>query len=311
MERNTHLMTEKLVHGVYAALLTPRRGDDSVDEAAFQSLLEFLLARGVSGFALNGATGEFCLTTPQHLRALFFVVHRTGSNPRILCGIGAAGAAGAIELGKIAAGEGAQAVLLPMPYFFPYRQEDLEAFVHTVAASVPLPILLYNLPSFTSGLDPETSCRLIREVPNVIGIKDSGESPVTLRLLTRQQIAACRMVGNDGLLVDALRERICDGVVSGVACVLPELIRAIFDERQDTNSARFARLSELLNDFRDQLGKAPVPWALKWIAEARGICNAVFSQPGAEVRRQLGRELKEWYREWQAKLAQIAIRVRE
>jgi 4-hydroxy-tetrahydrodipicolinate synthase len=175
-----------------------------------------------------------------------------------------------------------------------------------VAASVPLPVLLYNLPNFTSRLDPETSCRLISDVPNVVGIKDSGESTATLRLLSSRQIPACRLVGNDGMLVDALRERVCDGVVSGVACVLPELIRAIFDECEDTNSAQFTRLSELLDDFRDQLARAPVPWALKWIAEARGICSAAFSQPLAEMRRQQGRELTEWFRQWQTGLSSIA-----
>ncbi len=291
-------MTEKLVQGVYAALLSPRQVDDSIEENAFTRLLEFLLERGISSFALNGATGEFCLTEPQHLRALFSVVHRTCSSPRILCGIGAAGRARTIELAKIAAGEGARAVLLPMPYFFPYGQDDLEAFVHAVATSVSLPILLYNLPSFTSQLDAETSFRLIRDVPNVVGIKDSSESTATLRLLTDRQIPACRLVGNDGMLVEALRERVCDGVVSGVACVLPELIRAIFDEREDTRSARFAQLHAMLNAFIDQLTRLPVPWGLKWIAEARGICDAAFSQPVAEVRKQQGRELTEWFRQW-------------
>jgi len=290
-------MTEKLVQGVYAALLSPRRADDSVDEDAFTRLLEFLIERDISSFALNGATGEFCLTQPRHLRALFSVMHKICKNSRILCGIGAAGTAKAIELAKIAAGEGAQAVLLPMPYFFPYGQDDLEAFVHAVATSVPLPILLYNLPNFTSELEPETSCRLIRDVPNVVGIKDSGESTATLRLLTNRQIPACRLVGNDGMLVEALRERVCDGVVSGVACALPELIRAVFDGREDTSSARFAQLHEMLDAFIGQLTRLPIPWGLKWIAEARGICDAVFSQPVAEVRRKQGKELTEWFRQ--------------
>jgi 4-hydroxy-tetrahydrodipicolinate synthase len=104
------------------------------------------------------------------------------------------------------------------------------------------------------------------------------------------------MVGNDGMLVEALRERVCDGVVSGVACVLPELIRAIFDEREDTSGARFAQLNEMLGAFIDQVVRLPIPWALKWVAEARGICDAAFSQPVAEMRRQQGRELTEWFR---------------
>ena len=304
-------MTSPLVHGVYAALLSPRHPDDSIDEPALARLLEFLLERDVSGFALNGATGEFCLTAPRHLRTLFSVVHRIAGDAKILCGMGAAGTAGSIELAKIAAGEGAQAALLPMPYFFPYRQEDLEAFVEEVAASVELPILIYNLPEFTSGLDAETCCRLIRDVPNVLGIKESGQSLAALRQLTQLQIPSCRMVGNDGILADALRESVCDGVVSGVACVLPELIRAIFDERAQTASARFKQLCDLLDDFRQQIGRFPTPWALKWIAEARGICNATFSQPIASLRKQQSQELVEWFRQWQTRLSAIAVPVRQ
>jgi 4-hydroxy-tetrahydrodipicolinate synthase len=299
------------VHGVYAALLTPRYPDDSVDEPSFARLLEFLLERGISGFALNGATGEFCLTTPQHLRTLFSVLHRVAGNARVLCGIGAAGAAGAAELACIAAGEGAQAALLPMPYFFPYGQQDLAAFTRVVAESAELPVLLYNLPEFTSGLEAETSCRIIREMANVIGIKDSGQSLATLRELTGQKIPAYRMIGNDGLLIDALREDVCDGVVSGIACVLPELICAIFGERTRTGSARFTQLSTLLDEVRHQLAQFPVPWALKWIAEARGICNATFSQPVDDSRRQQGIEITKWYRRWEINLSAISGPVKQ
>jgi 4-hydroxy-tetrahydrodipicolinate synthase len=300
-------MKGPLVHGVYAALLSPRHPDDSIDEPALARLLEFLLERDIAGFTVNGATGELCLTTPRHLRTLFSVVHRIARDTKILCGIGTAGTAGTIELAKIAAGEGAQAALLPMPYFFPYEQQDLEVFVHEVAASVELPVMLYNLPEFTTRLDAETSCRIIRDVPNVIGIKDSGQSLATLRQLTEQKIPSCRIVGNDGILVGALLEGVCDGVVSGVACVLPELIRAIFDEQAHTASARFKQLSDLLDEVRQQLGRFPTPWALKWIAEARGVCNASFSQPVASLRKQQGRELMKWFRQWQEKLSAIDL----
>jgi 4-hydroxy-tetrahydrodipicolinate synthase len=305
MERIISLMTGPPVHGVYAAVLTPRHPDNSIDEPALTRLTEFLLEREISGFALNGATGEFCLSTPHHLKTLLSAVRRTASNAKILCGIGTAGTAGTIELAKIAAGEGAQAVLLPMPYFFPYGQEDLAAFAETVAASVSLPVLLYNLPEFTSALDPETSCGIIGSVPNVIGIKDSGRSLATLRQLTQHQISCSRMVGNDGILVDALREDVCDGVVSGVACVLPELIRDLFNERANTGGAHFQQLSQLLRAFRQQLAQFPTPWALKWIAEARGICSATFSQPVTGARREQGRKMIEWFHRWQAKLSAL------
>jgi 4-hydroxy-tetrahydrodipicolinate synthase len=298
-------MADKLVHGVYAAVLTQRDSSDSVDESSLRRLLDFHLERGISSFAVNGATGEFCLTTPSHLRTLLSVMRNAAPHARILCGIGGAGIASSLELAKIAAGEGAQAALLPMPYFFPYDQGDLEAFIQTVAASDNLPVLLYNLPEFTTALKAETSCRLIRDLPNVIGIKDSGRSLDTLRMLTSERIPSCRIVGNDGILADAIRERVCDGVVSGVACVLPELISALFAERDNPSGERFTELSGLLDDFRNRLARFPVPWGLKWIAEARGICTAAFSQTVSAERRQQGQEFIAWYREWEANLIEV------
>ena len=104
------------------------------------------------------------------------------------------------------------------------------------------------------------------------------------------------MVGNDGALADALREHVCDGVVSGVACVLPELICGLYAEREHAGSERFGQLSTLLDTFRSKLARFPTPWALKWIAEARGICTATFSQPVTEQRRHQSAELATWYR---------------
>lgn len=291
-------MPDKLVHGLYAALLTPRKSDDSVDETALAGLVEFLLARGLSSFVVNGATGEYCLTESQDLRTIFSVVHKVAPKAAILCGIGAAGIARTLELAAIATGEGARAALLPMPFFFPYQQNDLETFAHAVARQTELPLLLYNLPEFTSGLDAETSCRILRDVPNIVGIKDSGRSLDTLRQLAAEESTACRIVGNDGMLVDALRDGVCDGVISGIACVIPELLQAILDAAAREDEEGLGRLEVQLDIVREKLGSLPVPWGIKWIAESRGIFPARFSQPTSRERIEQGKELIAWCAKW-------------
>ena len=95
-------------------------------------------------------------------------------------------------------------------------------------------MLLYNLPQFTSGLSKETVRRLILEVPNIIGIKDSSGSLDILSDLTAHNVETCRIVGNDSALALALTQRVCDGVVSGVACALPETIQALYAEAERT-----------------------------------------------------------------------------
>ena len=287
-------MTNKLVYGVSAAVLTPRLADGSVDAPALRKLLEFLLGKGISSFALNGATGEFCITTPAQLRTLLSTAKEVaGDSAKILCGIGAADVAGSTLFSRIAQEAGVEGLLLPMPYFFPYQQDDLEQFSRSVAATVSLPILLYNLPQFTSGLQKGTVRTLISEVPNIIGIKDSSGSLEILGHLSEQGVDACRIVGDDSVLSAALHAEVCDGVVSGVACVAPELILAVYSEGKRGGPAARA-----LDELVAQLGAFPTPWGLKWIAQARAIVQATFPLPLSPARAAQGRQLEQWFQSW-------------
>lgn len=295
----------KLIQGVYAAVLTPRLADDSVDVIELRKLLEFLLLQGVKGFALNGATGEFCLTTPEHLEVLLTVAQEVCvGKASLLCGVGAAGIHGCLALTAIAEKHGVKALLLPTPYFFPYQQEDLAAFCRTVATATTLPILLYNLPQFTSGFDKDTVRNLIAEVPNIIGIKDSSGSLEILQHLTSHGVDACRIVGNDSALSPALLEGVCDGAVSGVACVLPEVVSSVYEKGLQGYGDAFLQDVSILNDFIAQLDRFPTPWGLKWAAEARGILTASFSQPLSSQRKGQAAALSVWVSHWQESTTQ-------
>jgi 4-hydroxy-tetrahydrodipicolinate synthase len=292
-------MTEKLVRGVSAAVLTPRLADGSVDAPSLRKLLEFLLDKGISSFALNGATGEFCITTPTQLRTLLATAKEVaGNSAEFLCGIGAPDGAGSIVFARIAQDADVKGLLLPMPYFFPYQQGDLEQFSRSVAATVSVPVLLYNLPQFTSGLQKETVHTLITEVPNIIGIKDSSGSLEILRHLSEHDVDACRIIGDDSVLSAALRAKVCDGVISGVACVVPELILALYSRGERNGAVEFTQATQALDELIRQLGAFPTPWGLKWIAQARGILQATFPLPNSPARVAQGRQLERWFQSW-------------
>lgn len=291
-------MTDKVVHGVYAALLTPRLKGDSVDVDSLTALIEFLVGKGISSFAVNGATGEYCLTTPDQLRTILSTIRQASNDTaNLLCGVGASGTALSIELAGIAQEANVKGLLLPMPYFFPYGQQDLESYCREVASNTSLPILLYNLPQFTSGLSKEIVRRLILDVPNIIGIKDSGGSVGILGHLTELGVEASRIVGNDSVLAAALVEGVCDGVVSGVACVLPELVTAQYHLSPTTNPAAFQKISAFMEEVIAQLNQLPTPWGLKWFAEARGVMQASFSQPQSGDRLATGHEMSAWLKQ--------------
>jgi dihydrodipicolinate synthase/N-acetylneuraminate lyase len=287
------------ISGLFAALLTPRTAEGGIDVPALRDLVHFLMNAGISHFAVNGATGEFCLTSPAQLRTILYTVRAAGEGKaRILCGVGAAGACQSIELARVAESEQVEGLLLPMPYFFPYEQEDLDLFCRTVAGSTHAPVLLYNLPQFTSGLDKKTVGVLISEVQNIIGIKDSSGSLDVLRYLTQHGVPACRIVGDDGVLAPALREGVCDGVVSGIAGVLPEAIRVLYAQRSQTESEAFVSAERRVHEFIEQVKRFPYPWGLKWIAEARGVLQATFSLPITQHRLEQRQQLVAWFAGW-------------
>lgn len=291
-------MTDTEVHGVYAALLTPRLKDDRIDVPSLTALVKFLMGRGVSSFAVNGATGEYCLTTPDQLRTILSTIRKASDDQAtVLCGVGAAGSALSLELAGIARAANVKGLLLPMPYFFPYGQQDLESYCRGIAGSTSLPVLLYNLPQFTSGLTEEIVHRLILEVPNIIGIKDSGGSLDILGHLTESGLKASRIVGNDNVLAAALVEGVCDGVISGVACVLPELVSAQYQLSPTADPVAFQKISALMSEAIAQLNRLPTPWGLKWFAEARGVMQASFSQPQSSERLATGHEMSAWLKQ--------------
>jgi len=285
------------IGGILAAVLMPRDAAGKLDERALDANLQFLLEKGIRQFALNGATGEFTRVTAEELDQLLRASGRTlPRDSTVLCGVGAASLLEAQRLAEIAAGGGATALLAPMPYFFLYKQEDLEAFAIALADTAPLPVLLYNLPQFTSGLEVETVLRLLRGHKKVIGVKDSSGSLDIVRAMTREGLAARRMIGNDGALAQALVEGVCDGVVSGVACVLPEAIEALFANKP--GSEGFARAAGLLKEFIAQIDALPTPWGLKVIAEARKLAVATYSLPVSAGRKRQIEEIQSWFAGW-------------
>jgi 4-hydroxy-tetrahydrodipicolinate synthase len=159
-------------------------------------------------------------------------------------------------------------------------------------------VLLYNLPSFTTPLAPQTTLQAIKACSQIRGIKDSSGSLETLRRLKRDAPEANRVIGNDAALHAALAEGLCDGVVSGVSCVLPELMLALYAAAEaDAKSADALVLKAALDAFIGWLVKLPVPWGLKVIAEERGLAKAEYPLPLSAERKRLVQEFIQWFRD--------------
>lgn len=284
--------------GVYAALLSPRASDGELDTASFRHQVIELSRFNLRGYAINGATGEFTIVSDADVDGLVRVTRQEAPQAEILCGVGAGDLRLTVRRARVAQLAGADAALLPMPNFFPYRDDDLSAYVSAVASSVELPILLYNLPQFTSGLHVDTVLSLFAKHSNIVGIKDSSGSLDIVRAITAAGLKHARLIGNDSALSPALTENVCDGVVSGVACTLPELMSSLFTTGGHGHA--FETKSRLLNEFIDHLGPLPTPWGLKVTSAVRGFTRESYPFPLSQKRELEVADLRSWFRTWYA-----------
>lgn len=293
--------------GPLAAVLTPREASGALHLAGLDANLEFGAEQGVKGFVTAGGTGEYADLSVEQRRA---VLERAAAVLRqrawLIASCGAMRLDDSVELAGHALSCGADAILLPPPHFYRYTQQDLEDFYRAAAVRISGPILLYNLAAFTTPIEAEVIVRLIETVPNIVGVKDSSGCLDALEMLSaRPELGACRILGNDLVLVEAIERKLIDGVISGPTSVIPEVTVALFEADAAGDRQRFEVAAGLFGEALGQLEKLPYPWALKLIAEARGLFAAQLPfPPGAERGRQV-QQVRDWFPGWMERGARL------
>ena len=288
------------IAGLFAAVATPIHGDGRVDVATLDRLVDFLVEAGVSGICLAGATGEYPHFETADRKAV--IRRAAGRLPRdraLLVGIGGPSIRHTIELGETALQSGSRGLLVPMPMFFRYEQEDLAAFSTHVSGALRGPCLLYNLPDFTNGLAPETIVGLLRDAEFIVGIKDSSGQLEHLTAFAdaRNGEPWTLLVGDDRALLKGLQAG-WDGSISGVAGFCPELLVALYRSHVEGHADEAVRLQALLDELIGQLAPFPTPWGIRIGLAARGIDTGPLPLPLTPRRKQQAAAFMTWLPEW-------------
>jgi 4-hydroxy-tetrahydrodipicolinate synthase len=286
--------------GVFTALITPIDDDGRADLAVFDRVLDFVVERGVDGVVVGGGTAEYPHFEAADRAALAGrAIRRMAGRGTVITCVGTSSIQSTLRLARSAADSGSDALLIPMPYFFRYEQQDLVAFCEEVCRSVSTPCLLYNLPSFTNGLDTDTILHLLETVPNLIGLKDSSGDTANLAPLgeARRQRSFSLFVGDDSLLLGALQAG-WDGVVSGIGCFVPELIAAVYRNYKAGNKERAAHFQTILDELIEHVVRLPIPWGVRVGLAVRGIPNGPMHVPPSPARRREMEALRGWLKNW-------------
>ena len=255
--------------GAGVAIVTPFKENGEVDYESFAKNIEFQIEKGSDAIIVCGTTGEAStLTHEEHLDVIRYCVKCVNGRIPVVAGTGSNCTETAIYLSQEAEKAGADGLLVVTPYYNKATQKGLYEHFKMVADSVKIPIILYNIPGRTGGVNilPETVVRLCTEVENIVGVKDAtGNIGQVAKLMSIADGKVDLYSGNDDQIVPLL-SRGGKGVISVLSNVAPTQTHEICAKffAGDVEGSRKLQLSaiELIDALFCEVNPIPVKKAL-------------------------------------------------
>ena len=291
---------KKRLEGVFLPVTTPF--DSATGEIApisFRDNLRAWLDTGVHGFVVAGSTGEAPLLDESELVQLVeWARDIVPAENTLIAGTGAESTRAAVRAARAVAEAGADAVLVRSPAYYRARMDadTVRRHFEDVADSVPIPVILYNVPHFvpvdiTPGLFAELGSH-----PNVVGIKDSTGDLKIIGAMLDAAPADCQvLVGAGSKLYAALEMGAAGGIVA-VGCIAPRVTVQVYEqfraEELGPAGAAQSKISSPHTKIVRDMGVAGVKYALDLVGYAGGDPRLPLRPLNEKGQRQVREELK-------------------
>ncbi len=233
------------LEGIYAPVPTPFNDSGNIDLDALAFNFDRWLTFPMDGIVVSGSNGECPLLSFTERVELFCESAKLARGKmRIIAGIHCASTRETVDLGREAAAGGVDAVLVLPPHYYKGQNTpvSLENYFRTVADSIPVPVVLYNMPSNTGfNLDPGVVIKLSSH-PNIIGIKDSSGDIVQIATICRDTPEDFGVFAGSGSFFLPSLAVGCSGGTMGVANLFAEACRDILASYRNRDIDRAMRL---------------------------------------------------------------------
>jgi 4-hydroxy-tetrahydrodipicolinate synthase len=211
-------------HGVYPAVTTQLRSDQSIDLEATAAHVEMLIRAGVHGLIMLGGVGENFALAPDEKRAVLkTTVEAVAGRVPLLSGLAENATASACQFAADAEALGVDGLMvLPARSYRSDGRETL-AYYRELCRASDLPIMCYNDP-VSDGVDvtPEMFAELADE-PTLVAIKESSDD-------TRRFVDLANACGDRYLLFCGVDDLLLESVLLGATGWVAGLVNAFPEE---------------------------------------------------------------------------------
>lgn len=262
------MITSGDLHGVTVATVLPFHEDFSIDWESYSRLLAYCACKpGIAAVFVNGHAGEAAALTPAERSEVIARTRRTiGAAVPLLAGVVAYSTAEAVERAREAQRAGADmAVLFPFPQYSGGGGADPQAgprYVETVLAAIDIPLSIFQYPLRSgAGFSTDVLCR-IACLPRVLAIKegsgDIGAYEDNWRAVKAVAPKVAMLPSNfDWFLAQVAVG--ADGILSGLASLLPDLFIELWQATAACDLAAMRRVNDRLYPIERAIyGAAPL-----------------------------------------------------
>jgi dihydrodipicolinate synthase/N-acetylneuraminate lyase len=273
--------------GIIPPLVTPLLDASTLDRAGAERLIEHVLGGGVHGLFILGTTGEGPGVDPAVRRE--FVTLACGQvrgRVPVLVGITDTSFSESVALARYAAEAGASAVVVAPPPYFPTTPAELLGYIRRLAAAIPLPLLLYNMPAHTKVFIDAPTVVEAALIPGVAGLKDSSGNLTYFHQVQRLLAGTPKfalLVGPEELLAASVLLG-GHGGVNGGANLFPALYVQLYEAARAGDLPRVRCLHEQVITISTQLyavGRTAAGFVqvIKGALALSGICSGALAEP--------------------------------
>lgn len=270
--------------GSFVAIVTPMRDDGSIDQAAWDRLIDWHIQSGTSGIVVGGTTGESAtLTDPELWELAQRACERARHRVAIVVGVGSSSTAATVERARRFSQLAIDGILVVTPAYNRPTQEGLYRHFEAVAEASRKPVILYNVPSRTAvDMLPATIARLA-QLERISAVKEAVPGPQRVRDL----LAVCRpgfvvLSGDDGTAREAILAG-ARGVVSVTANAAPAAMAAMVAAAMSGDRQSAVRLDAALEALHRGLFVEANPIPVKWALAQAGRMGRGIRLPLTEL----------------------------